>query len=335
MQPSRVSKQAAMIQMSVERADRDVQQASDLRKRLQSEVQGAEDALDDIRTRLEEAEQAASLAQQRLQQAEKKSSQHKATLQKTQDAADDLLGQKAVLESRYRQLVNDIKVANEQFARKTRDKEMILKALKQSEVREKVAKEGLETEAKQLASLRQAVDAKKKEALDFVSIIDKAESDFQAAQRSWEASSGLSKQALVLVHDASTRAKQKDAELQRAATHQGELERKVRALHRAMDAAVQERMRASQALVDAQEALLSRKTALKDGMRTYEQMSRNLRNVDAVYNTVKTEKNSYLAQISGVNQRNAEMRDKERILHTEIEVRGRALALCVLLSLCG
>ena len=94
----------------------------------------------------------------------------------------------------------------------------------------------------------------------------------------------------------------------------------MRNLQSSVDQAGAERLRALQAAKRSQDTLLAKKMTLRDCHKSIDHMKRQLQEMEAIYNVIKGEKNTCLSQIQAAHQRLGEVRDKTRIVQTEMEI---------------
>eukprot|EP00056_Hartaetosiga_gracilis_P008791 m.126416 g.126416 ORF g.126416 m.126416 type:complete len:887 (+) comp12993_c1_seq1:61-2721(+) len=318
--PTRLAKQANVFQTSVNTINRQLDDTNSQFKELKDERKTALEEIETLHLRLSEMEDSIGQLQYKRSVAEKRTQTLKVEVEKYEDQSVDLLGDRAAAETQETQLQRNLRLLKEKVLRTTRDNDKIQQNLQTSEERFNKVNATVTMARKNKQQLVSEMEREKDLAIRIGQRTEKLEEELNSLERQWKSTDGLKKDVISQVHSKmlKNREKEKDAQLQQIELQ--EQHRKVRSMQKSVDAASIEKMKANRALAKTTAQKKSSVLNVRDYEKSYEGTVKTLKNVEALYNTVKNEKNTCMALINTAQQKQLEMKDSARILHTEIEI---------------
>lgn len=158
------------------------------------------------------------------------------------------------------------------------------------------------------------------ESKSYVDALPRAQRDCEEIQRRWEALGSVSREEAGKIARMDEANKKLLSDLSEAQRQFQETQRLVSSKQHLIDQATGEVMRAKVHLRRAETEFATKQLHIRDSIKTLEHTTRSLKDLEAVYQVLKNDRNKCSSQIQQAAQRQVEMREKIRILMNETEI---------------
>eukprot|EP01147_Barroeca_monosierra_P007120 gene7120-445_t len=324
--PVRTRKQCSVIQATYNHVTSQIAQTDSQLKQIEEDTKQIQQHSIELQEKLQEK---ASEIIEVYHQQDVMERQHQQSLKEVEqykDASSSLLGDRALLESKQRLILDQLKASNDLLTQRLREKEKLQKHLKQSEMKEEQLSDLHAQLTRVKTKVQTELESSQQNAVKIGESMDKLEIEFQSLQKQFEASMGHSKDSSAQVSAIVAKIRELEKDLLTWSRKSHNHFRGVIQLQKAVDNATAERMRAECSLQQTENKKKETVVGLREGSKSVASTLKALKNVEALYNIVKNEKNMCMSQINTSQQKHMEMRDKGRILSTEMEIlRGSAV----------
>eukprot|EP00049_Salpingoeca_infusionum_P008047 m.130039 g.130039 ORF g.130039 m.130039 type:complete len:992 (-) comp13896_c2_seq6:2751-5726(-) len=318
--PDRIRKQASVVHSSMTLTDAKLANAIAEEQQIQGELDRLTQLTVSLEDEREKRQSTIADLQHEISSLNRKQQQILKQMDQYKDALASILGDRASSASALSQQTKEAKLLQGQIARLQREKELGLRNLKTSEIKQQKLKESVDILTRDASQLRTEKSALTQQTVEFGEILIKVTSDLDAQRKDWESQITVTKDAAATVAAAQLINRNMEKTLAQCVQEHRDNLRKVNALQQAVDASSGERVRCAAMSLKAADQLKSIQLAAKDQEKTLGITLKRLKDVQAMYNIVKNEKSMCINQIGQAKQRQLEMRDKMRIMTTELEI---------------